>query len=227
MLTRGSSVAHCIALALQPRLWLPVALLKWIAIAAAAGCVACSSPAPPSIGPTVPATSETPAITAPPAPPAPTVPADGGFGTWTLNDATQTSTVTFDKDGTSSAAKEAAACVKAMKAPPVIWVVATVENKSGKSLTPNGVTIVTADGTELKATNVIETLGNAYGNATDSAARTACVDTAQKLADAQLENGVSGGAKLVALETIPTTVTGIKSVTFNGYGNTGSLTYGG
>lgn len=159
-------------------------------------------------------------------PPAPTVPADGGFGTWTLNDATQTSTVTFDKDGTSSAAKEAAACVKAMKAPPVIWVVATVENKSGKSLTPNGVTIVTADGTELKATNVIETLNNAYGNATDSAARTACVDTAQKLADAQLENGVSGGAKLVALETIPTTVTGIKSVTFNGYGNTGSLTYG-
>jgi len=159
-------------------------------------------------------------------PPAPTVPADGGFGTWTLNDATQTSTVTFDKDGTSSAAKEAAACVKAMKAPPVIWVVATVENKSGKSLTPNGVTIVTADGTELKATNVIETLNNAYGNATDSAARTACVDTAQKLADAQLENGVSGGANLVALETIPTTVTGIKSVTFNGYGNTGSLTYG-
>ena len=159
-------------------------------------------------------------------PPAPTVPADGGFGTWTLNDATQTSTVTFDKDGTSSAAKDAAACVKAMKAPPVIWVVATVENKSGKSLTPNGVTIVTADGTELKATNVIETLNNAYGNATDSAARTACVDTAQKLADAQLENGVSGGAKLVALETIPTTVTGIKSVTFNGYGNTGSLTYG-
>ena len=159
-------------------------------------------------------------------PPAPTVPADGGFGTWTLNDATQTSTVTFDKDGTSSAAKEAAACVKAMKAPPVIWVVATVENKSGKSLTPNGVTIVTADGTELKATNVIETLNNAYGNATDSAARTACVDTAQKLADAQLENGVSGGAKLVALETIPTTVTGIKSVTCNGYGNTGSLTYG-
>ena len=159
-------------------------------------------------------------------PPAPTVPADGGFGTWTLNDATQTSTVTFDKDGTSSAAKEAAACVKAMKAPPVIWVVATVENKSGKSLTPNGVTIVTADGTEIKATNVIETLNNAYGNATDSAARTACVDTAQKLADAQLENGVSGGAKLVALETIPTTVTGIKSVTFNGYGNTGSLTYG-
>ena len=159
-------------------------------------------------------------------PPAPTVPADGGFGTWTLNDATQTSTVPFDKDGTSSAVTEAAACVKAMKAPPVIWVVATVENKSGKSLTPNGVTIVTADGTELKATNVIETLNNAYGNATDSAARTACVDTAQKLADAQLENGVSGGAKLVALETIPTTVTGIKSVTFNGYGNTGSLTYG-
>ena len=159
-------------------------------------------------------------------PPAPTVPADGGFGTWTLNDATQTSTVTFDKDGTSSAAKDAAACVKAMKAPPVIWVVATVENKSGKSLTPNGVTIVNADGTELKATNVIETLNNAYGNATDSAARTACVDTARKLADAQLENGVSGGAKLVALETIPTTVTGIKSVTFNGYGNTGPLTYG-
>ena len=159
-------------------------------------------------------------------PPAPTVPADGGFGTWTLNDATQTSTVTFDKDGTSSAAKEAAACVKAMKALPVIWVVATVENKSGASLTPNGVTIVAADGTEIQATNVIETLNNAYGNATDSAARTACVDTAQKLADAQLENGVSGGAKLVALETIPTTVTGIKSVTFNGYGNTGSLTYG-
>jgi hypothetical protein len=159
-------------------------------------------------------------------PPAPTVPADGGFGTWTLNDATQTSTVTFDKDGTSSAAKDAAACVTAMNAPSVIWVVVTVENKSGSTLTPNGVTIVTADGTQLDATNVIETLNNAYGNATDSAARAACVDTALILADAQLENGVYGGAKRVALETIPTTVTGIKSVTLNGYGNAGSLTYG-
>lgn len=61
-------------------------------------------------------------------------------------------------------------------------------------------------------------------DAPDSDARAACVATAQKLA--QLENGVSGGAKLVALETIPTTVTGIKSVTFNGYGVAGSLTYG-
>jgi len=157
-------------------------------------------------------------------PPAPTVPADGGFGTWTLTDATQTSTVTFDKDGTSLAAKDAATCVKAMNAPPVIWVVATVENKSGATLTPNGVTIVAADGTQMYATNVIETLNNAYGAAPDSDARAACVATAQKLA--QLENGVSGGAKLVALETIPTTVTGIKSVTFNGYGVAGSLTYG-
>lgn len=198
-------------------------LIACVSLSALCALLTACGPGVPD--PSTPPTSFQAEVSSEQVEPAPTVPADGGFGPWQLTDETQTSTVTFDRDGTSSAATEAATCVTAMNAPAVIWVVVTVENKSGENLTPNGVTIVAADGAQIDATNAIETLNDAYGEAPESDARAACVSTNQTLADSQLENGVSGGATVVALLSIPADVTGIKSVTLNGYGATGALTY--
>lgn len=161
-----------------------------------------------------PASSESASSTLPPAP---TVPADGGMtGTWSATDPAGTISIAFDQDGTSATAAGAQACLTAMKGKPVTWLVITTENTSGKQFQFYDLTVVTGDGTQLRPDNAISTMNDLYGDASDSAAREACVATAQALAKVQLENGLAPGAKAVVLQSLPASVTSIKSVTAGG-----------
>jgi hypothetical protein len=150
--------------------------------------------------------------------PAPTVPANGGLGTWSFADDHQAVTVTFDPKGTSDTAKAAEACRVAMKAEPVLWVVVSAENKTGDQSELFNITIVTGDGHQLGVDNAVGTLDDWYSNAPDSPARVACADTTNEIAKSQIETGIAPGATVVALESVPATVTSVKLVTAVGYG---------
>lgn len=51
--------------------------------------------------------------------------------------------------------------------------------------------------------------------------------TASEIAKSQMESGVAPGATVIALESVPASVTSVKSVTANGYGGLPiTLTYG-
>jgi hypothetical protein len=164
----------------------------------------------------------------PTARPAPTVPPDGGMvGAWSYSDDSQLVTVRFGTKGTSDMARAAEVCRVAMNGEPVVWVTVSAENKTGDQLQLSEITIVTGAGQQLTLDNAVMTIGDWYVNAPDSPAREACVETAGRVADNQIEGGVAPGATVVALESVPATVTSVKSVTTYGYlGHPIALAYG-
>jgi hypothetical protein len=151
--------------------------------------------------------------------PAPTGPADKGLGRWSYADNREVVTVLFDPKGTNDLAKAAEACRVAMNGAPVVWIIVSAENKTGDQMRLSSVTIVSGDGQQLNVDNAVTTLGDWYVNAPESPAREACVETASKVAKSQIESGVAPGATVVALESVPATVTSVKWVTAYGYGD--------
>jgi hypothetical protein len=159
--------------------------------------------------------------------PAPTVPPDGGLGTWSYADEYQAVTVTFDPSGTNEVATAGEACRVAMDAAPVVWVVVSAQNKTGDQSQLSWITIDTGAGLQLTVDNAVTTIGDWYVNAPDSPAREACAAAAGRVAESQIEGGVAPGATVVALESVPATVTSVKSVTAYGYrGAAIKLAYG-